>query len=187
MDWKSFGGGWRRASSIVLGYACRVGCKHEPKGDHGISADKWFYVVSDGECAVALTVRSGTYPATVDVSRFEAWMREPDATDLSLHVPWPAAGDFESLEEKIRQGDVSGQACDIVEGGRCWIPRSTSLGSKEFFQAHGVAAFEQPESFWEALRAKAAAWIAEERKDRAQAAHLRQCPTCAGRGVVEER
>ena len=186
IEWQSFGDGWRRWSDIEPGYDCRVECKHERKGDHGICADGWFYVVSDGECAISLHVRSADYPATVETSRFLDFTREPYGTDLSLHVPWPIAYDLESSTERIRLGETTGRMCDVVEGGRCWTPKSTSLGADEFWKLHGSPAqFDQPESFWTALCEKAKEWIAEVQALRAQLAHVRQCSHCRGRGVIE--
>jgi len=186
MDWKwqSFGEGWRRTSFVEPGYDCRVECQHKVKGDHGICADGWCYVVSTGECAGMLFVRSANYPSTVDTSRHEAFMRRPSGSDLTLHVSWPAASDEDDTREAVRLHQ--GRDCALVDGGRCWNPKSTALGAKEFWDAHGSPdGFDQPESFWEALREKATAWIADAKAMRARLAHVRQCPACQGRGVVE--
>jgi hypothetical protein len=168
MDWKwqSFGTGWRRTSFVAEGYDDRA-------GGGGQHCDEWIYVVSDGESALTLEVYSNRWPSGESKPAYGA--------DLTLHVPWPAG---DEAEEEIRRGRLGGECC-FTEPNRCWTPHSTSLGARDFFREHGVDQFEQPEAFWNALREKAAELIVIVKQERAQVEHLRQCPTCAGRGVVE--
>ena len=184
MEWQNYGEGWRRVQQVVPGYDCRVECKHEHKGNHGICPDKWFYVVGSADCALALTVRSCDYPATVDdaaerVARH--YPQGPEGTDLTLHVPWPAGDD---AEDDIRLGR-GGEVCSLIETGRCWRPHSTSIGAEEFFRNHGQPTFEQSEAFWEAMRAEATRLAAKVVEVYGGLRRLVQCPHCRGRGVTE--
>ncbi len=172
IEWESFGEGWRRASFEVPGYDDR-------ESDHGIYSGRYGYLVSNGECTLALEVSSGIYPPTVT----HVAKKPADGNDLSLHVPWPAGRDEEDVENQIRHGST-GRECSFIEAGRCWIAYSTALGAGTFFKEHGVDSFVQPESFWEALRARASELIADARAKHAKLEHLRQCPTCRGRGLV---
>lgn len=175
MDWKNFGEGWRRASYIVPGWDCRVECKHEHKGNHGIHNEEWIYAVSDGEYAVSLRVGSGIYPSSV----MHCESQPPRGWDLELHSPWT------DDEEAIRRGD-GGHACAFIEANRCYVMASSIHAGETLFAAHGAASFDQPETFWEAFQAKAKEWIGRARTARAQQPKLCRCPRCEGRGVVEE-
>lgn len=172
IEWRTFGEGWRRVAVVAPGFDDRS------KGpSYGIGAEKWGYVVSDGECALALDVSSGMYPASVT----HVNPRPSDGHDLSLHVPWPAGSD---AEDEIRLGRM-GHECRLIEMGRCWLAYSSALGATAFWKLHGVDSFEQPESFWIAMRDKAATLIADARAKHEQMKHLARCPHCAGRGVIE--
>lgn len=162
--WKSWKDGWRRATQIIPSY------DHRAEGK-GIHCAEWWYTVSDGECALVLQVFSNRYDHRERDER-PAW-----GTDLTLHIPWPT--DIAS----IRNG-YAGTNCEYVEGGQCWLAFRECLGADDLFKAHGVDALEQPETFWDALRAKAVEWIAEAKAKRARLEHVARCPTCAGRGVT---
>lgn len=162
--WKSWKDGWRRTTIVTPSY------DHRAAGG-GIHCAEWWYLVSDGECALELTVYS---------NRYDDGHRDKDpawGTDMTLHVPWP------TNLASIRTGNT-GHECSYVEGGRCWTPFSVCGQARDLFKAHGVDALEQPETFWNALHAKAAEWIAEAKAKRARLEHVLRCPTCMGRGVT---
>lgn len=172
---------WKRATFEEPGHDCRVECKHEVKGDHGICSSIWVYLVTDGECTLALDVYSGIFPPTVE-RRASSIIEYPNGRELTLHVPW-VCGD--NAEEDIQHGR-RGRECELIPAGRCWMPHSSSLGARDFWRANYVCAqFQQPETFWEALRAKAEELIKAAREHAKEFAHLKQCPTCRGRGVIE--
>lgn len=117
------------------GHDCRRECRHEPKGEHGIHSDEWWFAVVDGGLAVSLTVFSGLYPESVDRSTLPACVSECSASTFATH-----------------RADPNGKECDYVEGGLCTGALSF-LRAERFWKRHGVpeAGLEQPESFWSAL------------------------------------
>ena len=122
-----------RKVQILPGYDCRVECKHERKGNHGIGAEAWFFVVTDGDRAVSLKVTSGQYPPSVAHSS-----DPPEGWCLATHV-----------------ADPEGTACDYVAGGRCRGDFGFLMAG-EFWEQWGKPELrtEQPESFWKALEAR---------------------------------
>lgn len=127
----------KRTMKIRPGYDCRVECKHEPPGDHGICGDEWTYGVSDGERAVVLSVLSTDYPASVDREALPGILGRPLPATLVFHV-----------------ADPEGGPCDVLEGGRCRAD-VTYLGAGTFWRAHGDdRQSEQPEAFWLSLESE---------------------------------
>jgi len=129
----------KRTSGVLPGFDCGTHgsrCKHEKKGDHGISGGTWWYAVSDGAHAVSLSVLAANYPDTVRRPLPECLQR-PKAEVLSFH-----------------RADPHGAECEYVDGGRC-IGDATYLGASEFWEAHGnPAQNEQSEEFWIALECR---------------------------------
>jgi len=132
----------KRHAKRKPGYDCgRAGekCQHEKKGNHGIADETWHYAVSDGRHAVSLAVSSSSYPTSV--TDLPAILRRgPSGIALCTHQ---ACGDEHPWALD----------CDYVEGGRC-VGDCGYLNGTEFFAAHGLPQFEQPEAFWKALEAR---------------------------------
>ena len=128
-----------RRHFVTPGYDCRVECKHEPKGDHGIASDEWHYVVSEGERAVSLSMLSQCYPPSVDRESMDPAVR-------SILFDRDLIG---SLRTHVT--DPGGGYCEWVEGGACKSD-VTCLGAAEFWKEHGESTQpEQGEAFWLAL------------------------------------
>lgn len=127
---------------VTPGYDCRVECKHEKKGDHGIASDEWSYVVMDGERAVSLHMLSDRYPASAPPERMH-----PEVRRILLERPF-----IGRLFE--HHANPTGCECEWVTGGRCQGD-VTYLGAGEFWAAHGDSTQpEQSEAFWQALEAE---------------------------------
>ncbi len=129
-----------RRHFVTPGYDCRVECKHEKKGNHGIGSDEWVYVVSDGPRAVSLSMLSHDYPPTVDREAMGPAVRrilfDHRALIGTLHT---------------HEAHPGGQPCEYVAGGHCKCD-VTYLGAAEFWAAHGDSTQpEQGEAFWQAL------------------------------------
>lgn len=127
-----------RRTESKPGYDCRRECKHEPKREHGIHCDEWWFAVVDGGHALSLTVFSGIYPESVDSSTLYRSTRECAGSAMAWH-----------------HADPSGDECEYVEGGRC-TGGVTFVHAADFWEAwgHPSAGLEQPETFWSALEAK---------------------------------
>lgn len=131
----------KREHYVRPGYDCRKECLHEPKGEHGICGDTWFYVVSDGKRAVSLEILSDRYPPTVERALLPDVLQKPMAACLVTHVADPDA-------------DPEQAKCKWVEGGLCRVDGSY-LGARAFWNEHGDPKQpEQGEAFWLALEAE---------------------------------
>lgn len=127
----------KRTMKVTPGYDCRTECKHEPKGDHGIAGDEWWYTVTDGRVAVSLQVLTNAYPPSVDQEKIPPILRGHLAGTLAFHRP-----------------DPEGCTCDLVPGGKCSLEIGFGTGAR-FWKEHGdPAQSEQPETFWAALEAE---------------------------------
>jgi hypothetical protein len=181
IDWIDMGDGWHRTSWVRQGYDCRTECKHTPKGDHGVSDDDWLYVVSNGVLALALSVTSGVYPPTVKRRDND----KPRAWDFEIHAPWPITCD-DNVREIVRLGRP-GTECDLVEGGRCYVSRTSMSAGEEWFKEHGTASFEQSGFFWDEFRRKAVELFRPILDQHEEDKHIVRCPCCNGAGVVDDR
>jgi hypothetical protein len=76
-----------RAFTIDPGYDCRVECKHDSKGQHGICPDTWICVVVDNDARAALEIRihAPFYPETVIPEDLSGFLRTFWGRNLALH------------------------------------------------------------------------------------------------------
>ncbi len=148
------------------GYDCvatpcgKRGCGTHPGANHGVHCPEWNYIVSDGTIAVSLQVFSGLYPRGRTIPPRGATMTTHAAfiTDMDSREPNP---------------------CAYLDAGTCYSAGTTYCGAQEFFEAHGVPQYEQPESFWRALEAELLRRAKQKQDDR-----IYLCPTCHGCGTV---
>lgn len=127
----------KRQFILRPGYDCRKECSHEPKGEHGICSDVWFYVVSEGPHAVSLEIFSADYPPTVERATLTGFLQRPFSGGLFFH-----------------HADPSGNRCEFVEGGLCKSDCSYRC-AQDLWEAHGNPnQREQGEAFWLALEAR---------------------------------
>lgn len=173
----------KRLSHIRPGYDCtrhpcgRGNCGKTAGGNHGIHGDEWCYFIVDGDAALGLIVYTSDYPASVPagVYRHEKHSR---GSDLSLHVSFPTE------REQIAHGST-GNECDLLSTGRCFVVYSGCLVADEFFEKHGHDSFEQPESFWLALETRFIELAKEYRAQRVDTKYER-CAHCDGTGTVRK-
>jgi hypothetical protein len=126
----------KRSSGSSPGYDCRTECKHEPKGEHGISGGTWWYAVTDGDHAVSLELLGTDFPETVTRPLIGV-LERPIPAGLVSH-----------------RADPGGEPCEFVSGGRCKSD-VTYLGAHNLWEEHGdPAQREQSEAFWLALEAE---------------------------------
>lgn len=171
----------KRYSTIVPGRDCirspcgEGNCGKTEGGNHGIVADDWLYVVSDGRVALSLRVSSGVYPSSVPKS--PGLLTEPSGVVLHVHTAFPTE------RESLRNGD-KGESCGYVEGGRCFADDGQYLTARELFtDLSGAASFEQSEGFWAGLEVawqQLAAPAYKERVDK----QFQRCNHCDGVGTV---
>lgn len=123
----------KRVTSAVPGYDCRVECKHDNKGDHGVHCEEWWYAVVDEETnqALSLMVFSNEFPNGYAASW--SWAEKPKGVSLQFH----------------RTTEL-GNPCEFIEGP-CATEPFGAMYTERFFEVHGVPRREQPESFWQSL------------------------------------
>lgn len=123
------------------GYDCKFApCKHDPPGDHGIAGEEWWYVVKDGDRAVAVNLLTTIFPPTVP----KDWVKNMKPTEgaISTHHTWQEA-DYETSHED----------CEWLDGKTCYGDVGFLMG-KYLWERHGHnGKFEQSEKFWKALEA----------------------------------
>ncbi len=126
-----------RRVSVRPGYDCRRQCSHDPKGEHGISSEEWWFAVVSGRTALSLSVLSGSYPESVDVSRLSEGLTKCQGCAWALH-----------------RADPDGNPCEYVVGGLC-KSNVSYLIAESFWREHGdpCAGQNQPEAFWQAFEA----------------------------------
>jgi len=156
-------------------------CRHNPKGAHGIHNDEWHFHVhsDDGLTAMCLSVGSRIFPATIPERHWRGEKdTKPSGRDLSLFAR------FAIGPEAVRHGPPElDMDVDIFS---CRTGYTTALGAGELWDKHGVPGEgkDQPQSFWDALKAKFKEWDAAARGDRSDLKYSR-CDKCDGAGVVE--
>jgi hypothetical protein len=178
-----------RAFTIDPGYDCRVECKHDSKGQHGICPDTWICVVVDNDARAALEIRihAPFYPETVIPEDLSGFLRTFWGRNLALHFGYPTS------PQQVLDGPESTK-CSYI--GTCYSSDSWGLRVDElmahFDQRIGLtnrehtALRDQP-AFYTALEEKLAALVAERQAERLSDGDLkwRKCDHCDGRGVVD--
>lgn len=178
----------RRITKIKPGFDCTKGkcevegvtperkrrCETTDGGNHGASGDEWYFVVTDDEFALSLSVLTSSYRGDRDHFRFPA--RRVRGAYLSGHAIWP------QQEEEVRSGRPND--CEWMASEKCYESGSSYRAADTFFTEHGDQdRQEQPETFWAAMEAEHA-----ERKQRAIANRVdlawRRCEARDGRGIV---
>lgn len=178
----------KRTAWKTLGYDCRnAPCKHEPKGDHGISGGRWNYAVTtdEGDLALLLEIHADEYPETVpqrkawsERTRREAtappspagWISGPLA-HLSVHATFPT--DIESCEARGSLDCKLVRPCFIVadfcsdDAARLW------RGSGQPWQ------YEPTERLWRALEERLAEVAPGLRAKNVRGKWVK-CPKCGG-------
>lgn len=168
-----------RISHRESGYDCRVECKHDRKGDHGIHGGRYLWSVRDGDVAVVLAVFAADYPETVEQrSRFR---REKGLLgSVFVHATFPT-----ERSDLLKPPHPN---CDFLGGQACWEIWDSTLATDDFkpvvaFHSEGGPLFDQPETFWQALEA----WLTERapgfRESRIDT-KWKLCPCCKGEQTV---
>lgn len=125
-------------------------CELEPPRDrnrigprnHGISGERWEYVVSNEKAALRLVVSTDIMPPTVPGSHMASTHARP--------LKERRQGAYLSLHRVPDNGN--GEACDLLPNGRCIPEDLGALYVDRFFKEHGdPSEFDQPESFWNAM------------------------------------
>lgn len=104
----------QRVFNVRPGYDCRVECKHDPKGEHGLHCDEWVYTVVDRDARAALELEVYTpfYPPTVD-KRGMLEVRQPFmGSVLHSHYGLP------TTKEQVQAAEPHSTNCAYI--GTCW-------------------------------------------------------------------
>ncbi len=125
-----------RLTFKVPGYDClHAPCNHATKGEHGIHGEEWWYVVKDGDRAVAVSLMTENFPPTVPLWKVRGG---PAAGPVSFHREW---------QEHEHENQ---QRCEWVTGGKCYSDYGFVLGD-EVWSSGDTSRFEQGEGFWTIL------------------------------------
>jgi hypothetical protein len=149
------------------------GCGTNPGSGHGVASDEWFYVVSDGNAALVLSVFSKVYPPTVSAA-VRSFRDSPSVSNFAFHTAYPVE------QDDVRAGG-EGRKCQFVEGGRCWASHLGYGAGTELLKTYGHPTYEQPEALWLELEKR----FLEERA-RAETERTTRCPHCNGAGTVPD-
>lgn len=184
-----------RVFNVESGFDCRTECKHERKGEHGISSDTWTYAVIDSDARAALELRVMTpfYPTTVNVKSLPVFLQKFRGANVCMHFGYPIN------KAQVMDG-VRTRICEYI--GVCYDAGSWGLMGDELVDAHfnqeqglqqgpiGPVVLphilkEQP-ALWAALEERLAELVKQRQAERASDGDLRWrvCEHCVGQGVV---
>ena len=136
----------------------------------GRSSEKRFYVVGDAREALEISV--------LDCRGRDCSCKGVNFNTSGMGFHSPATCN----EDKIRDGQV-GTHCEYIEAP-CFIDDAGFIAADEFYEEHGSqTSFEQSEKFWLALEMEFFEWRDHHAK-RVREVTVKQCPTCAGKGLV---
>ena len=148
--------------------------------------DYWFYIVRHERAALVLSINTPYLCGAAQPYYWEKEDRGFDGFDLSMHQEFP------TNPEAIKDG-WEGEECCYTVSGRCYgYSRSTSLGASELF--HSIISTEgfaldtfqlQSPIIWPKLIEWFDSWYASAMEEVRAIAHLKQCPQCGGKGIVE--
>ena len=137
----------QRTANLRPGYDCRTVCTHTPRGDHGISSDRWIFAVRDMDRHIALEFVISTPNYPVSVGERYIFYRSFSPSVLIWHYAHPTSKD-----------EVLGSpAADCDYLGKCYRNNGSTTYERELFErifvmpSAGTHTPEQPESFWLAL------------------------------------
>jgi hypothetical protein len=173
----------KRQSYLERGFDCFEACTDPRHKDtygkpyrsrgasHGRNSDEWLYAVTEDGCTLVLEVGAGEATLPIPGSSFR-WDGVPRGGRFVGHYPFPIT------ENQARDLAPDSRMCKYT-GGICYTSDNVYHRAQEFFEKHGAPKFEQPDSFWEAFED-----VARERFAAARELAVKQCPTCAGKGIV---
>jgi hypothetical protein len=181
-------------------YDCRTECKHDPKDDHGIHCEEWFFTVIDRDYRAALECEVWTpfYPDAVDPKHhIHTLLNEPPfwGISLSFHFGFPTcARDVRGYDPRLD--------CKYI--GTCFSERVGSstyvkkLVATTFDMSTGWAfqpmlgderGIHQPPQpkLWAALEQELQSLIVKAEQARRTDGDLKWklCEKCRGNGLVE--
>lgn len=168
-------------------FDCRGGkCQHVHKGDHGIKAEEWFFIVKSEEEAICLEITSGLMLPSARLEWTLKYYRDyefPKANAVALHATWTVD------EAAFAEQAYSKKHCDFLDGRPCYTTAQISAG-RDLYRAAGnldratAAWYNQPESLWDKLEAELKSRV-ELEKPRRVDKHKMLCPTCKGTRLVD--
>jgi hypothetical protein len=179
----------------LAGFDCRKKCSHDPKGDHGISGGRFYWILrgDDPRFAFVLVLHADEYPTTVEphflanrLARCREVLHEgiilPWPGYLALHSTVPLD---KSMVAENDRGSVHG--CEYLDNVPCYDGGSWNAGK----DLAGVIAHDggrllpdQPEAFWAVLEEVAQRDFIEATARADEAAHWMRCPTCNGERII---
>jgi hypothetical protein len=173
----------KRTSWKVPGYDCmHAPCRHEKKGDHGISGGEclWAVTTDEGDMAAALDIHTSEYPESIPPLKRARMISEDIHRFRERVLSWSLTVHATFGTDREQLGRGGRQDCELIHP--CFVVWQSYSGDEAFadvmtLDERGLPAFEQGEPFWKALEA----WLAEKApKLRAERAdlHWRLCPLC---------
>lgn len=179
----------QRVFSTQPAYDCRTECTHDPKGDHGIHCEEWFFTVIDRDYRAALECEVWTpfYADTVDPQNFiHTVLNEPPFRGINLHFHFG----FPTSAGDVRVGIPTTRDCKYI--GTCFSDR---IGNSDYVEKLVATTFEielgrdyniQPK-LWAALEQELQCCIVKAEQARRTDGDLKWklCEKCCGNGLVE--